>query len=124
VIVVTRPTAGSGPASSSTRVASNVNVDLAFGMTPRQVERVTGKPTSVRAGCWLFLPQHGMVGSISMGPPGSPAARSTGDLKLCFYGGVFSTAFRHFFSKGAWQWVAWVPHLTVLSGDSQPSRVG
>jgi hypothetical protein len=89
------------------------NRDLRFGMNRSQVRRISGPPTATKGDCWLFRPRGGMVGSISMGAPGSIAARSSGALKLCFYVGSFSSAYRHIFYGGRWKWVEWSPVLTI-----------
>jgi hypothetical protein len=79
---------------------------LTFGMTPQQVRRLTGNPTTTRGSCWLFRPEAGIVGSIVLGQRGSIARRSPGALKLCFYGGALSTAYRHIRFNGRWEWIS------------------
>jgi hypothetical protein len=68
---------------------------LVAGMTPQQVRHVAGRPTAVRGGCWFYRPKAGKVGSLSVGDPGSIAARTADLLKVCFYYGVFQQAFEH-----------------------------
>jgi hypothetical protein len=111
VLLTQSPAHSGATAGRSNRHGASASTGraVAFGMTGRQVRRLTGPPTAARGRCWLFRPQNGMVGSISMGQPGSIAARSTGDLELCFYGGVLSSAFRHIYEEGRWQWNVWNP---------------
>jgi hypothetical protein len=91
----------SGAAHSTTSLKAG---HLVYGMTPRQVERLAGgEPTTIRGDCWFYKPKAGMqdgkpirmVGSLSMGDPGSIASRTADSLKLCFYGGGLSQAFQH-----------------------------
>lgn len=99
-----RPAQPSVPAATGT---------LSFGMTPQQVRSLTGKPTKAQGACWLFKPSStGMVGSISVRSSysrGPYNPRTTGDLKLCFLGGVYSYAFLREFRphQHDWVWAGW-----------------
>jgi hypothetical protein len=106
------------PPGATTARFIYANRNLEFGMTRPQVRRISGPPTATRGNCWLFRPRRGMVGSISMGDPGSIAARSTGDLKLCFYANAFASAFRHISVDGRWKWIAWTPVLTIVAAPA------
>jgi hypothetical protein len=88
---------------------------LVFGMTKRQVQHIAGLPATVTGRCWLYRPRSGTVaslpvrtvGSLSMGQPGSIAARTADILKLCFVGNSLSDAYQHDSKspdapKGAW----------------------
>ena len=82
-------------------------------MTQPQVRDVTGRPTQSQGNCWLFHPSKtGLVGSISVQPsfatvPYDPL--TTGNLKLCFFGGAYSYAFLRVFipNEHKWEWTPW-----------------
>lgn len=101
------------PPSPAQPVTSAPSSHLTFGMTPRQVQHLTGKPTETRGQCWFFRPSGtGMVGSVSVQPsfatvPFDP--RTTGNLKLCFLGGAYSYSELRAFDKRQhkWVWGAW-----------------
>ncbi len=114
----------STPASQTSPVVSKHQ--LTFGMTPKQVERLTGKPAVKRRSCWFFHPSNqGMVGSISVQPsfarslPYDP--KTTGDLKLCFLGRVYSYSELHTFDKrnDKWSWEAWPLTRVPVHAPSQ-----
>ena len=100
-----------------------------YGMTPKQVERFTGKPTKIQGGCWLFRPtaetRNGkptrMVGTMSLGEPGSIASQSDGWVKLCFWEGGFSEAYRQIPINGQLLWRPWSPSGPILDGCADPS---
>jgi hypothetical protein len=100
-----------------------------YGMTPKQVERFTGKPTKIQGSCWLFRPAAGtqngkstrMVGTMSLGEPGSIASQSNGWVKLCFWEGGFSEAYRQIPIKGELLWRPWSPSGPILDGCADPS---
>jgi hypothetical protein len=87
------------------------------------VEHITGQPMRIQGGCWLFRPKAGTenglptrsVGTMMIGDPGSIAARSNGLVKLCFFDGVFSTAFRRIVFQGQWVWSDFSPGGPVTS---------
>lgn len=123
--LLTRPSNHSGSNSTlRAALAVNATVNLTYGMTHKQVEQVTGKPTIVRGNCSLFRPKDGKVGSLSMGLPGTPAAKSEGDLKLCFYGGLYTSATRYTLLNGKWVWTEWVSRLILMKPGATPSVVG
>ena len=101
------------PARSAQPSAPAATASLSFGMTPQQVRLVTGKPTRTQGSCWFFEPTTaGMVGSISVRSSyarGPYNPRTTGDLKLCFLGGVYSYAYlREYRAKQhTWVWAGW-----------------
>ena len=101
--------------------ASASKAHLVFGMTPQQVQHLTGRPTATTGSCWLFRPTTtGRVGSISVQPSFSALPydpRTTRDLKLCFLGGVYSDSYLREFSQseGKWVWGAWP---LTLSGSA------
>jgi hypothetical protein len=80
---------------------------LVFGMTPKQVEKVAGRPDSKRSGCWYYTPANHMVGAISMGEPGSNAYRTANRVKLCFFFGVLNSEWEHVHNPTAgWKWIS------------------
>ena len=139
-IVVTRSTSGADT-SSVTRSATTANAYPhphvmgkagtypIYGMTRKQVQRFTGKPTKIRGGCWLFRPAAGtqnglptrMVGTIVLGEPGSIASRSDGWVKLCFWEGGFSEAYRQIPIKGKLLWRPWSPGGPTVDACAAPS---
>lgn len=100
-----------------------------YGMTAKQVERFTGRPTKIQGRCWLFRPTAGtqsgkptrMVGTMSLGQPGSLAAQSDGWVKLCFWEGGFSEAYRQIPINGELLWRPWSPSGPIVDGCADPS---
>jgi hypothetical protein len=99
------------PSRASRRTQST----LFSGWTKQQVRHIAGLPATVTGRCWLYRPKTGTVGSLpvrtvgslSMGQPGSNAARTADILKLCFVGNSLSDAYQHDSKspdapKGAW----------------------
>ncbi|HST14129.1 MAG TPA: hypothetical protein VLJ44_04650 [Gaiellaceae bacterium] len=121
----TKPTAASSARSTTTAPGSlgKAGTYPTFGMTPKQVRQITGPPTSTRGGCWVFRPKPGdenglptrSIGTMSLGDPGSIAARSNGLVKLCFYEGTFSTASRQIEFNGQLVWRDFSPGGPVTS---------
>ena len=110
---------GSAVSARSTRLTPPPSsAHLGFGLTARQVLRLTGAPTTTHGSCWFFRPKAGMVGSIPIAPPGSsfPPA-SVGQFKVCFSSGVDAYASLQLFAQGQWRWVGW-PFVT----SNVPSR--
>jgi hypothetical protein len=93
-----------------------------YGMTRKQVERITGPPTRVQGSCWVFRPtaemQHGLptrsIGSMSLAQPGSLASHWNGLVKFCFYEGGFSTATHQIPFNGQLVWRAFNPGGPIL----------
>jgi hypothetical protein len=138
-VVVTRSTSNAGTrsadhlASASTtfpapHLETKAGTYPTYGMTPAQVERLTGQPTEIRGSCWLFRPTAGtengrptrMVGTMSLGQPGSIAARQNGWVKLCFWNGGFSEASRQTPVKGQLVWTPWSPGGPIVDGCADP----
>jgi hypothetical protein len=138
-VVVTRSTssAGTRPAARSVgtstafpapHLETKAGTYPVYGMTPEQVERLTGKPTKVRGSCWLFRPTAGtengkptrMVGTMSLGQPGSIEARQNGWVKLCFWARGFSEAYRQTPIKGQLVWRPWRPGGLIVDACADP----
>lgn len=72
-------------------------------MTRKQVEQLTGAPTTVSGRCWLFKAKAGKVGglptrtvgALTLAQPGSDGSRTLDILKLCFVGGSLAQSFTH-----------------------------
>jgi hypothetical protein len=117
-LLMTRPAGrpGSSSAAHSGRPAAS-SARLVFGMTPQRVRHITGEPVRTHGGCWFFQPtKTGTVGSISVQPAFATAlydARTTGQLELCFVGGVYSYSYLRLFipSRHRWEWTAWPLNL-------------
>jgi len=116
---LTRSTSTPG-AGLSARSAHSSPLTLVFGATPKHILHVAGRPTTIEGRCWIYRPKAGMegglptstVGSISLGQPGSIAARTANGLKLCFFGGTFSDAFIHSrVSSEGYRWSSFDPSL-------------
>jgi len=128
-VLVTRSSSAPSSASSarSTTIAPSslgkAGTYPTFGMTRNQVRQITGRPTRSQGGCWVFRPKAGTenglptrsVGAMSLGDPGSIAARSDGLVKLCFYDGTFSTASRQIELNGQLVWRDFSPGGPVTS---------
>lgn len=95
---------------------------LVYGMTPRQVERLTaGSPTTIRGGCWIYHPKAGEVGGLPVrtvgvlsvgGDPGSIGSQRADALKLCFVDAALSQSFVHLPKNPATGLAAeWIPAL-------------
>ena len=67
-----------------------------------------------KAGTENGLPTRS-VGTMSLGDPGSIAARSNGLVKLCFYDGTFSTASKQIELNGQLTWTDFTPGGPVTS---------
>jgi hypothetical protein len=106
------------PTRSTVPRVSAPTTHLIYGMTRAQVHRLTGDPTQTQGDCWLFHPTRtGMVGSISVVPSFSTTPfdrRTTGDLKLCFLGGIYSVSYLRILDQSAnrWVWAAWPVYLS------------
>ena len=120
-----KPSAGSLTRSTTSAPSSlgKAGTYPTFGMTQKQVQHFTGPPTRIQGGCWVFRPKAGAenglptrsVGTMSLGDPGSIAARSNGLVKLCFYNSTFSTASQQIELNGELVWTDFTPGGPVTS---------
>jgi hypothetical protein len=113
------------PEFSSVRPATThaPTARLIFGMTEKQVRHRTGEPAAIQASCWVFHPNKtGMVGSVSVQPSFATTpyeASTTGALKVCFSGGLFSYGQLRMLDKQNHKWI-WAPWPLALSPRANP----
>ncbi len=100
-----------GSAIHTGRSAANTS-NLIFGMTMKQVERVTGQPinteTTPYGRCLFYRPRASTVGSLALAEVGSLAYGKDIAFKACFVGNALSTMFVYHprpFGKG-FEWSA------------------
>jgi hypothetical protein len=109
------------PGFSSARPAAHASTArLIFGMSEQQVRHYTGEPATVHASCWVFHPSKtGMVGSVSVQASFASVpydTSTTGALRVCFSGRLFSYGQLRMFDRQNRKWI-WAPWPLALSAS-------